>query len=83
MLRQGYRIARQLGRAQPATLRVVNAAKTTVDTAQGAERGAIGRHGQLLWPFNCQHVGNLPGTFFIIGQLADATPLVVKRHALF
>ena len=81
-LRQRNRTARQLGRAQPATLRVVNAAKTAVDATQGAERSAVGRHGERLRPFNRQHLGNFPGALLVKGQLAHTAPLMVEFHAL-
>ena len=43
-LRQRESAARQLGRAEPAALRVGDAAKAGIDAAQFAERLAVGRH---------------------------------------
>ncbi|MNE74788.1 hypothetical protein D3C76_1536850 [compost metagenome] len=60
----------------------MNATKPRIDPTQGAKRGAIGRLCQSVRPGNGQDLGDLPRAFLVIGQLADATPLVIELNLL-
>lgn len=79
---QGNRGTRQVGRAQPSPERIVNATKSRIDPTQCAKRSAVGRMCQSVRPGNGHDLGYLACAFLVIGQLADATPLVIELNLL-